>query len=677
MRSEDVGLEGAPSPGGDLNPPSPGAEHHNSSTNVPASPSSIGDVSAQGDLVDRPSMQSMHSLLPLLDDDDKSSRRSDLVTNEKPFSLKEMHAIAETMGIVGFKPTPEVVPNKPGKSPPRPKTPKAIAVNVNADPFYRPDVKRTDAVGLDAVLDDANLMNIKPLRCKQHPHIARTNAVVVQPQLTEREKRIAVALSPTPYVKFHSHESKEAREAYMHQIVKLRRYKLGLSPNKKVHIVAGDIFTGSAIAHENSSSLFAADSVEQQQQKSTESSSNVLDAMFDEDWEEVARNARFHFDDGSPKGLSASLLRSETREAPVELSNTKLKRSNTKAWHAYVDKSASVKRTLVVKQIPEHKMDSFRRADSRGIPASFAPLRTVPAEAIATERASSPPRSFTSSYRPQSKGSTPMNDELHMQQERDHYDLKANDFPNWNNPLQRSRLNIETATRVAKRDYLKCCQCSKGSCYWCDKCSLSYCADCWTSVPHHAYIEERDLPLPPPALYPTNDLATAVFPALANNKGQQQVKKTFSESLLRKAGTNAKSTDRLSASNHGDDAQFELVGDQDALRAKDTGKKSFQKGRKGGKKTSTESKREVKSPTIRDSSNHENHAPVLSVGKALGGGVKLSMGFSGAVSKNKKAIVGITSEYFPEEWQESRNNADISVYDGIPVYVNPNREKGM
>jgi hypothetical protein len=593
---------------------------------------------------------------PELDD---LSKPSDLATGEKPFSLKEMHAIADAMGIIGFRPTSEAIPTRRAVSPPRPNTPKTVVVNPNADvPYYRPDVKRTPAIGADAVLDDMNLMSIKPLLRKQQMHNDTAQYSGNKLQLTERERRIAASLSPTPYTKFHSHESKEAREEYMKQILKLRRYKLGLSPEKRARITAGDVFAGQDVTQ--LSSHYASDIGGQP--------TSSLDGMYDDDWEELARNARFHFDDGVPKGLSASLSRSNSQGVHVELTNTKMKRTATKPWTDFIDKSASVKRTLVVKQIPEHKMECFRRADSKGIPASVAPLKAVPAETIVHERENSPPRSYSTSYRPKSRGAMPMTDDLESHN-KEHEDLKANVFPNWNNPLQRSRMDIQKATRVATRDYLKCCQCSKGSCYWCDQCSLSYCIDCWASVPHHAYIEERDLPLPPPALHPTNDLARQFFPALAKSK---TVDRNFSETILRKTGSNFKSG---AAMVDHENAHFELVGDQDAFRAKDGGKKTLGRRGRGRKKKSKDNKRDISQPKIKDPSRHEMRAPVLSVGQAVGGGVKLSMGFSGAVSKNKKAIVGITTEVFPEDWRDSRDHADISVYDGIPVYVNPNREK--
>jgi hypothetical protein len=606
-----------------------------------------------------------HYLILNQPDIDDVSKRSDIVTSEKPFSLKEMHAITETMGIVGFKPAAEVAPNMRSKSSPRLRTSKTIVITSNADiPHFRPDVKRTAAVGLDAVLDGITLMRIKPLLRKPQAQNDSFHYLGNKPQLTEREQRFAEALSPTPYTKFHSHESKEAREEYMKQLLKLRRYKLGLSPEKRARITAGDIFTGPDVAQ---SSQYASNAGGQDLQ------STGLDGMHDDDWEELARNARFYFDDGTPKGLSASLSRSNSERVRVELTNTKMKRTATKPWTHFIDKSASVKKTLVVKPIPEHKMECFRRADSKGIPASIAPLKAVPAETILNERASSPPREYSTSYRPQSRGLTPMTDSFDCQ-DINHGDLKANVFPNWNNPLQRSRMDINKATRVAARDYVKCCQCSKGSCFWCDQCSLSYCRDCWSSVPHHAYIEEHDLPLPPPALHPANDLATHVFPALAKSKN---VSKNFSETILRKSGTNFKPHDKASAFDDDHDAPFELVGDQSALRAKEEGKKSSNGNRRGrsSKKQSKDAKPDMNSPKIKDSSRHQMRAPVLSVGQSLGGGAKLSMGFSGAVSKNKKAIVGITSELFPEDWRESREHADISVYDGVPVYVNPNRER--
>jgi hypothetical protein len=61
--------------------------------------------------------------------------------------------------------------------------------------------------------------------------------------------------------------------------------------------------------------------------------------------------------------------------------------------------------------------------------------------------------------------------------------------------------------------------------------------------------------------------------------------------------------------------------------------------------------------------------PNLSATCAVDGRSSLTLGTQGAPALWKYPLTNITTEFFPEEWKDSRNHAEVTVYKGIPVYT--------
>lgn len=66
--------------------------------------------------------------------------------------------------------------------------------------------------------------------------------------------------------------------------------------------------------------------------------------------------------------------------------------------------------------------------------------------------------------------------------------------------------------------------------------------------------------------------------------------------------------------------------------------------------------------------------PNLSVQKSVFGRSTLSLGTMGAPPLYSYPMTGITHDYFPEEWKDSRPNVDITVFKGVPVYTVPHEK---
>ena len=61
--------------------------------------------------------------------------------------------------------------------------------------------------------------------------------------------------------------------------------------------------------------------------------------------------------------------------------------------------------------------------------------------------------------------------------------------------------------------------------------------------------------------------------------------------------------------------------------------------------------------------------PNLSAGQTVSGRSTLSLGTTGAPPLYSYPMTGITHDYFPEDWKDSRPNSDITVCKGVPVYT--------
>lgn len=251
------------------------------------------------------------------------------------------------------------------------------------------------------------------------------------------------------------------------------------------------------------------------------------------------------------------------------------------------------------------------------------------------------------------------------------------------------------AERVASREPIRCSRCSKDSSFWCRQCSLSYCHGCWGAVPHHGFVSTTGLPSRP-GTAGEQDMSFSAFPALKKKYGESAMQSTAAtEEHLPIYSPTRSSLSRIGATIRmlrqdkpfykglqlSDDAvdniDLTLFGGLEGMVGKGPPRpKSGRAAERGEWRKPVQNlnkERGMLAPNKKKKGKKKRkmviNIPILSVSQSVSGRSTLSLGTTGAPPSYSYPMTGITREYFPEDWKDTRPNSEITVFKGVPVYT--------
>ena len=252
-----------------------------------------------------------------------------------------------------------------------------------------------------------------------------------------------------------------------------------------------------------------------------------------------------------------------------------------------------------------------------------------------------------------------------------------------------------TAERMSSREPIRCSRCSRDSCFWCRQCCLSYCNHCWSTVPHHGFVSTTGLPSPP-STQASQNIPFSAFPALKKKYGESGMSTSAdtdehtpvyspTRSSISRIGSSIRMLRQDKPFYPGLDISDDAVNDIDLTLfgglegMKGNGQPRPRSGRPAGDGVwrkpvqNRNNERGVLVPTKKRKGKKKKiniTIPAFSASQSESGRSTLSLGFSGMPPVYAYPMTGITKEYFPEDWKDTRPDCEITVYKGVPVYTN-------
>lgn len=226
-------------------------------------------------------------------------------------------------------------------------------------------------------------------------------------------------------------------------------------------------------------------------------------------------------------------------------------------------------------------------------------------------------------------------------------------------------------------------------CVRCKQCSLSYCDECWSSVPHHGFIDETDLPHI--ASSAVDNMPEDAFPALKKDRESNKkssISRVESPPGMRKTRIHESILSlalRDQPFNNGPQMSSDLIPHIDltlfgGLEGMDGRRQQVPRSarpdvpgawRKPPQNRTGE--RGILAPHSKKKRKKNKkiaiNVPNLAVVPGVGGNGAVIMGASGSPPHWKFPMANFTKEYFPEEWKDTRDPAEINVYKGVPVHT--------
>jgi hypothetical protein len=479
-------------------------------------------------------------------------------------------------------------------------------------------------------------------------------------------------LLPKRIDKFPDEESQLSRAAHLRQLKTLRKYKHGLSPNKKLQMIDQHLQKqlpahplpamppSSGIAHQTSR-------------------------------DEALGFIEFNISVNPPSPMGRYDSGYTGTTVPPDDNSVQSHHSNEAAAHIVQQVLVSRRKEIVVKSIPEEKLGYYKRVTlDKDAPSSAnsAAYSTAPSTA---ENSATTTRTLNSADTSANRLVSKMMNEMQTSAFEKELQGEAPSSPN--NPLHRYRMEQQSAERVSTREPIRCCRCSKDSTFWCRQCCLSYCHSCWGLVPHHGFISTTGLPARPDTAC-EQDIPFAAFPALKKKYGESGMSSHEDDhspvySPTRSSLSRIGSTIRMLRQDKpfykgldmSDDAvdtiDLTLFGGLEGMKGHGPPRPTSGRGREPGewrKPVGNPNKdRGMLAPKKKKKGKKGKkvaiNIPSLSVSQNVSGRSTVSLGSQGAPPIHYYPMTGFTHDFFPEDWKATRPKSEITVYKGVPVYT--------